>query len=139
MRMAIVRLCRLITSENGGTVLVCTVGKTFLSCDSRCIEDLHAMLKSKGVDGVQLDVFSLSPYPVASLTRSCAMGIVSGLMKAAAGAGAGVALLTALPVFGAVGVITATGMAVGSVIGAAAGITEEVMEYKKRKKELQRR
>ena len=67
------------------------------------------------------------------------MGMISGLMKAAAGAGAGVALLTALPIFGAVGVITVTGMALGSVLGAAAGITEEVMEQKKRKTELRRR
>ncbi len=67
------------------------------------------------------------------------MGMISGLMKAAAGAGAGVALLTALPIFGAVGAITVTGMALGSVLGAAAGITEEVIEQKKRKAELQRR
>jgi hypothetical protein len=67
------------------------------------------------------------------------MGLVSGMLKAATGAAAGVALITALPVFGAVGVITATGMAVGSVIGAAAGITEEVMEYKKRKRDIRRR
>ena len=67
------------------------------------------------------------------------MGIISGLLKATAGAGAGVALLTALPVFGAVGVITMTGMAVGSVLGAAAGIAEEVIEQKKRKNDLQRR
>ena len=35
--------------ERGGVrVLVCTVGKTVLLYDSRCIEDLHAMLKAAG-------------------------------------------------------------------------------------------
>jgi hypothetical protein len=34
-------------------VLVCTVGTTVLSYDARCIDDLHAMLKSAG-DWVEL-------------------------------------------------------------------------------------
>ena len=67
------------------------------------------------------------------------MGIVSGLLKAATGAAAGVALITALPIFGAVGAITAAGLAVGSVIGAGAGITEELMEHKKRRTDMRRR
>jgi hypothetical protein len=33
---------------NGARVLVCTVGKTVLHYDARCIADLHAMLKAKG-------------------------------------------------------------------------------------------
>lgn len=30
------------------SVLVCTVGKTILQYDARCIDDLHAMLKAHG-------------------------------------------------------------------------------------------
>ena len=55
------------------------------------------------------------------------MGFVSGLLKVAAGAVAGVAAITALPIFGAVGTITATGIAVGSVLGGAAGAADEVL------------
>jgi hypothetical protein len=54
------------------------------------------------------------------------MGFVSGLMKVVTGSVAGVAAVTALPVFGAVGTITAAGMAVGSVLGAAAGVADEI-------------
>ena len=57
------------------------------------------------------------------------MGWVRGLAKAAAGAGAGVALVTALPVFGAVGTITAAGLMVGSLLGAAAGAADEWREH----------
>ena len=32
----------------GKRILVCTVGKTVLSYDARCIDDLHKMLKAKG-------------------------------------------------------------------------------------------
>lgn len=59
------------------------------------------------------------------------MSFVRGLVKAAAGAGAGVAVVTALPIFGAVGAITAAGLVVGSVLGAAAGVADEVLETKK--------
>ncbi len=62
------------------------------------------------------------------------MSIVRGLAKAAAGAGAGVALLTALPVFGAVGAITTVGLVVGSVLGATAAVADEVLEARKNKK-----
>lgn len=34
--------------KDGKRILVCTVGKTVLSYDARCIEELHKMLKSKG-------------------------------------------------------------------------------------------
>jgi len=54
------------------------------------------------------------------------MGFVSGLMKVAAGAAAGVAAVTALPIFGAVGTITAAGIAVGSTIGGIAGAVDEI-------------
>lgn len=39
--------------RDGREVLVCTVGKTVLFYDARCLEDLHAMLKEKG-DWVEL-------------------------------------------------------------------------------------
>ena len=38
---------------DGVRVVVCTVGKTVLLYDARCIEDLHAMLKTAG-DWVEL-------------------------------------------------------------------------------------
>ncbi len=56
------------------------------------------------------------------------MGYVSSLIKVAAGAGAGVAAVTALPVFGAVGAITATGIAIGSIVGAVAGVADELKD-----------
>jgi len=37
-----------IDEKNGQEVLVCTVGKTVLLYDIKCIEDLHAMLKKHG-------------------------------------------------------------------------------------------
>jgi hypothetical protein len=39
--------------EDGKRILVCTVGKTVLFYDLRCIGDLHKMLKAKG-DWVEL-------------------------------------------------------------------------------------
>lgn len=39
--------------KNGQSVLVCTVGKTVLLYDARCIEDLYVMLKNTG-DWVEL-------------------------------------------------------------------------------------
>src|SRR4030081_1018535 len=39
--------------KDGKQVLVCTVGKTVLLYDARCIDDLHAMLKAAG-DWVEL-------------------------------------------------------------------------------------
>ncbi|HRF59258.1 MAG TPA: hypothetical protein PLH94_05010 [Fimbriimonadaceae bacterium] len=35
-------------TKDGHLVLVCTVGKTVLLYDARCLEDLYAMLKSHG-------------------------------------------------------------------------------------------
>ncbi len=37
-----------IGEKNGNEVLVCTVGKTVLHYDIRCLDDLHAMLKQRG-------------------------------------------------------------------------------------------
>ncbi|GAB5527252.1 MAG: hypothetical protein Roseis2KO_51240 [Roseivirga sp.] len=34
--------------KDGKDILVCTVGKTILHYDARCLEDLHAMLKAHG-------------------------------------------------------------------------------------------
>ncbi|MEP6619708.1 MAG: DUF6855 family protein [bacterium] len=34
--------------KNGAKVIVCTVGKTVLLYDARCIDDLHAMLAARG-------------------------------------------------------------------------------------------
>ena len=42
-----------VEEKDGKQVLVCTVGKTVLLYDSRCIEDLHKMLKAAG-DWVEL-------------------------------------------------------------------------------------
>lgn len=54
------------------------------------------------------------------------MGFVSGLLKVAAGSAAGVAAVTALPIFGTVGAISAAGIVVGATLGAAAGIADEI-------------
>jgi hypothetical protein len=37
-----------VDEKDGKEVLVCTVGKTVLHYDLRCIDDLHAMLKEHG-------------------------------------------------------------------------------------------
>ena len=37
-----------VDEQDGKPVLVCTVGKTILLYDARCIDDLHKMLKSVG-------------------------------------------------------------------------------------------
>lgn len=52
------------------------------------------------------------------------MRLVPLLKNVALGATAGVALLTALPVFGAVGTITAAGAVVGSLLGGVAGVLD---------------
>lgn len=59
------------------------------------------------------------------------MSFVSGLIKVAKGAAVGVAAVTALPIFGAVGTITAAGIVVGAAVGAVAGVADEVIESKK--------
>ena len=37
-----------VDEKDGRRILVCTVGKTVLPYDARCIDDLHAMLKQHG-------------------------------------------------------------------------------------------
>ena len=37
-----------VEEKDGRQVLVCTVGKTVLHYDARCVDDLHAMLKAHG-------------------------------------------------------------------------------------------
>ena len=37
-----------VDEKDGKEILVCTVGKTVLHYDIRCLEDLHAMLKKHG-------------------------------------------------------------------------------------------
>lgn len=37
-----------IDEKDGGEIIVCTVGKTVLHYDYRCLADLHAMLKKHG-------------------------------------------------------------------------------------------
>ncbi|MBY5949289.1 hypothetical protein [Photobacterium rosenbergii] len=56
------------------------------------------------------------------------MGFVNLLKNVAAGAATGVAVITALPVMGAVGTITATGLIVGSTAGAAMGAIDALQE-----------
>ena len=53
------------------------------------------------------------------------MTFIGTLKNIAIGATTGVAVVTALPIFGGVGTITAVGAAVGSTIGAVAGIADE--------------
>jgi hypothetical protein len=40
-------------TKDGADVLVCTVGKSALLYDARCVDDLHAMLRERG-DWVEL-------------------------------------------------------------------------------------
>jgi hypothetical protein len=54
------------------------------------------------------------------------MGLVDMLKEAAAGVAVGLTVVTALPIFGAVGTVTAAGAAVGATIGAAAGAYDAV-------------
>ena len=58
------------------------------------------------------------------------MGFISGLKKIVEGSALGVTAIVVLPVFGAVGTITATGAVVGSLLGAAAGIADEINDNK---------
>jgi Na+-translocating ferredoxin:NAD+ oxidoreductase RnfE subunit len=61
---------------------------------------------------------------VAAHAEADAMKLVTLLKSVAWGASAGVALLTALPVFGAVGTLTGAGAVVGSVVGGMAGLLD---------------
>ena len=54
------------------------------------------------------------------------MSAINVLRSVVAGAGVGVALVTALPIFGAVGTITAAGTAFGSSSGAAVAFLDSI-------------
>ncbi len=54
------------------------------------------------------------------------MSILNLLKNVVIGAPLGVVAVTVLPIFGAVGSITATGVAVGAVIGAVGGVVDSV-------------
>lgn len=54
------------------------------------------------------------------------MTTISLLKNVALGASAGVAVLTALPLFGAVGTLTTAGAIVGSLLGGMAGVIDSV-------------
>ncbi len=56
------------------------------------------------------------------------MNWLDTLRNVTVGAGVGVALVTALPVFGAIGTVTAAGTVVGSVVGAAAGAADSLRD-----------
>ena len=56
------------------------------------------------------------------------MSFLGALQKIVIGAPLGVLAVAALPVFGAVGAITAAGIAVGSVLGAVGGLMDELSD-----------
>ena len=58
----------------------------------------------------------------AAADSRCTMKLVDLVKNIALGAAAGVALLTVLPIFGAVGTLTTAGQIVGSLAGGAAGL-----------------
>ena len=59
------------------------------------------------------------------------MSYIKIMQSAAKGAVAGVVVLTALPVFGAVGALTSVGLVVGAVGGAVLGGLDEVKTSKR--------
>ena len=58
------------------------------------------------------------------------INLVNTLQSMAKGAAVGVMAITALPVYGAVGTITAAGICVGSLLGAAAALIDEIQDKK---------
>lgn len=54
------------------------------------------------------------------------MSFLKTLEDIVKGAAVGVAAVTALPIFGAIGAITATGVVVGSTVGAAAALADKL-------------
>jgi membrane associated rhomboid family serine protease len=61
------------------------------------------------------------------------MKLIPLIRNVSLGASAGVALLTALPVFGAAGTITAAGAVVGSLVGGMAGWLDTQREQQARR------
>lgn len=64
------------------------------------------------------------------------MGFVDGLTKVAKGSAIGIAAVTALPIFGVAGTITAAGITVGAIVGPVAVIADEVIDHRKKSKEI---
>ena len=60
------------------------------------------------------------------------MSFIGALKKTVIATGIAVATVTALPVLGAAGVITATGAVIGLAVGTVAGVADEVAESKKK-------
>lgn len=60
------------------------------------------------------------------------MSFVSALSNIAKGALVGVTAATALPIFGAVGTITATGAAIAATVGAMAGLVDATDSKRKK-------
>ncbi len=60
------------------------------------------------------------------------MGLVGLLANVAKGAAIGIATITALPIAGTVGTITATGATISSVVGGVAGAYDYVTEENKK-------
>ena len=56
------------------------------------------------------------------------MSFIEALEDMVKGAAVGVAAVTALPIFGAIGAITATGVVVGSTVGAAAALADKLTQ-----------
>lgn len=54
------------------------------------------------------------------------MNFIDTMKNITTGAAAGVLVVTALPIFGAAGAITATGITVGSVAGGLAGLVDSI-------------
>ena len=63
--------------------------------------------------------------------RATQMSYLKMMQNAAKGAAAGVLVLTALPVFGAIGTLTAAGLVVGAVGGAVLGGLDGVTTAKR--------
>ena len=64
--------------------------------------------------------------PFAFLKRKTKMSFLDTLESVVKGVALGIATVTALPVFGAAGTITAMGVAVGSTVGAVAAVADEL-------------
>lgn len=64
------------------------------------------------------------------------MSLVDIIVKATVGAVSGVALITALPLFGAVGTITTAGAIVGAAGGAIAGSVDAIKEDEHKNNDL---
>lgn len=62
------------------------------------------------------------------------MALLTLIRKVGVGAGVTVVAVTALPIAGAVGTITATGATVAAIVGGVAGVIDHVSEARNEKK-----